>query len=95
MFEEQARKSGKENVFLQAESVLEAMDDIMSNFSLYGDFDLLMSAAYTGQKIVEYPIYYRSRIYGRTQISRFRDGFKLLKYIVGTFFLFKSSYYSK
>jgi hypothetical protein len=40
VFEEQAIKSGKENVFLQAESVLEAMDDIMSNFSLYGDFDL-------------------------------------------------------
>ncbi len=61
----------------------------------FGDFDLLMSAAYSGQKIVEYPIYYRSRIYGKTQISRFRDGFKLLKYIVRTFFLFKTSYYSK
>ena len=58
-------------------------------------YDLLMSAAYSGQKIVEYPIYYRSRIYGKTQISRFRDGFKLLKYIVRTFFLFKTSYYSK
>ena len=40
VFQEQAQKSGKENVFLQAESALEAMDDIMSNFSLYGSFDL-------------------------------------------------------
>ena len=38
--EQNTQKSGKENVFLQAESALEAMDDIMSNFSLYGSFDL-------------------------------------------------------
>ena len=42
------------------------------------DFDLIFSAAYSSQKIVELPIHYRSRKYGKTNISRFRDGWKLL-----------------
>ena len=43
----------------------------------FGDFDLIFSAAFSGQNIIEYPIHYRSRVYGKTQISRFRDGFRL------------------
>ena len=57
----------------------------------FGDFDLLFSAAYTGQKIVELPITYRERKYGVTQISRFRDGFKLLVYLVASFVAFNTS----
>lgn len=48
----------------------------------FGDFDLLFSAAYCGLNIVEYPVYYRSRVYGVTQISRFKDGFKLFYYFL-------------
>ena len=44
----------------------------------FGDFDLIFAASYSGQKIVELPITYRERKYGTTQISRFKDGFKLL-----------------
>ena len=57
----------------------------------FGDFDLLFSATYTGQKIIEYPIHYRARKYGTTQISRFKDGFKLIKYLVSSYFLFNTS----
>ena len=57
----------------------------------FGDFDLIFSAAYSGQSIVEFPIHYRSRIYGTTQISRFRDGFKLLTYFINTLLKFNSS----
>lgn len=57
----------------------------------FGDFDLLFSAAYSGQKIIEYPIHYRTRIYGETQISRFRDGYKLIKYLAKTYFVFRTS----
>jgi len=57
----------------------------------FGDFDLLFTAAYTGNKILEYPIYYRSRKYGKTQISRFRDGYKLIKYMTRTFAIFNTS----
>ena len=57
----------------------------------FGDFDLLFSAAYTGQKIVELPITYRERRYGVTQISRFKDGFRLLIYLVASFVAFNTS----
>jgi glycosyltransferase involved in cell wall biosynthesis len=48
----------------------------------FGDFDLIFSSAYFGNKILEYPVHYRSRIYGETQISRFKDGFKLITYLI-------------
>ena len=57
----------------------------------FGDFDFLFSAAYSGEKILEYPIHYKARVYGTTQISRFYDGFKLLFYFFNSFFIFNSS----
>lgn len=57
----------------------------------FGDFDLLFSAAYSGEKIVELPIHYRTRKYGKTQISRFKDGFKLIRYLIKSFYKFNSS----
>ena len=57
----------------------------------FGDFDLIFSAAYSGQKILEYPVHYRSRKYGSTQISRFRDGWKLLSYFLISFYKFNVS----
>lgn len=56
------------------------------DFDPFGDFDLLFGAAKLNLKIVEIPIRYRERTYGRTQISRFRHGFFLLKM---TFFALK------
>lgn len=58
----------------------------------FGDFDLLLSTSYYGLKMVEYPINYKRRIYGKTQISRFRDGFRLLIYILKTIYINKSSF---
>jgi len=45
----------------------------------YGDFDLLFGAAKLNLKIVEMPIRYRQRTYGSTNISRFADGWLLLR----------------
>ena len=63
----------------------------MSSKDPFGDFDLIFSAAYSGDRILEYPVHYRARIYGETQISRFRDGFKLIKYFIESFYLFNIS----
>jgi len=49
------------------------------DFDPFGDFDLLFGAAKLNLKIIEIPIRYRERAYGRTQISRFRHGLLLLK----------------
>ena len=57
----------------------------------FGDFDFIFSAAFSGQKILEYPVHYRSRKYGKTQISRFRDGWKLLFYFISSYIKFNSS----
>ena len=57
------------------------------------DFDLIFSSVYSGAKILEYPVHYRSRKYGKTNISRFRDGWRLILYLFNSLILFKSSNY--
>ncbi len=49
------------------------------DFDPFGDFDLLFGAAHLNMKIVDLPIRYRARTYGDTKISRFSDGWLLLK----------------
>ncbi len=63
----------------------------MSFSDPFCDFDLIFSAAYSSQKIVELPIHYRSRKYGKTNISRFRDGWKLLFYFINSYILLKTN----
>jgi glycosyltransferase involved in cell wall biosynthesis len=52
------------------------------DFDPFGDFDLLFGAAKLNLKIVEVPIRYRERIYGTTNISRWKHGWLLLKMVV-------------
>ncbi|MBF0319686.1 MAG: glycosyltransferase [Nitrospirae bacterium] len=49
------------------------------DFDPFGDFDLLFGAAKLNLKIVEMPIRYRQRLYGTTNIHRWRHGWMLLK----------------
>jgi ubiquinone/menaquinone biosynthesis C-methylase UbiE len=49
------------------------------DFDPFGDFDLLFGAAKRGLKIVEIPVRYHERVYGQTNISRFRDGWTLIR----------------
>ena len=51
------------------------------NFDPFGDFDLILGAAKQNLKIIETPIHYKARTFGETQISRFRDGWLLLKMV--------------
>jgi len=51
------------------------------NFDPFGDFDLIFGAAKQNLKIVETAIHYKARVFGETQISRFRDGWLLLKMV--------------
>lgn len=47
----------------------------------FGDFTLLLGARYLGIHIVEVPLKYLRRRYGKTKIRRFSDGWKLLKMV--------------
>ena len=51
-------------------------------FDPFGDFDLIFGASRMGLKIVEVPINYRERVYGETNISRWRHGAILLAMLV-------------
>ncbi|MFQ5415152.1 MAG: glycosyltransferase, partial [Phycisphaerae bacterium] len=48
----------------------------------FGDFDLLFGAARLHLKIVDMPVHYGARVYGETNISRFRHGWLLLRMCV-------------
>jgi SAM-dependent methyltransferase len=54
-------------------------------FDPFGDFDLIFGAAKSCLKIVEVPVHYKARVYGETQISRFRDGWLLLRMVLFAF----------
>jgi len=51
------------------------------DFDPFGDFDLLFGAVRQNLKIIEIPVRYRERVYGTTNISRFRHGLLLLKMV--------------
>ncbi len=49
------------------------------DFDPFGDFDLILGASKLNLKLIEIPIRYRDRVYGTTNISRFRHGWMLLQ----------------
>ncbi len=51
----------------------------LGDFDPFGDFDLLFGAAKLGLDIVEVPVRYRERVYGETNIKRWRHGLLLLR----------------
>jgi len=55
------------------------------DFDPFGDFDLIFGAVKQSLKIVEMPVRYRERVYGVTNIQRFRHGWLLLKMTVFAF----------
>lgn len=59
------------------------------NFDPFGDFDLLFGAARLNLKIIDLPIRYRQRKYGKTNINRWRHGWILLKMVVFAAFRIK------
>ena len=56
--------------------------DYFGEFDPFGDYDLIFGAAKLNLKITEVPIRYADRTYGEPQISRFRDGFLLLRMVL-------------
>ena len=52
------------------------------DFDPFGDFDLLFGAAKLNLKITEIPVRYRSRMYGQTNIDRWRHGLLLLRMVL-------------
>lgn len=62
-----------------------ATRELFGDIDPFGDFDLLFGAIKQNLKIIDYPVRYKDRIYGTTNISRFKDGFYLLKMTLNAF----------
>lgn len=56
----------------------------------FGDFVLIFGAIKNNLKVVEIPIRYKERVYGTTNISRFRHGLLLLKMTIVAFKEFRA-----
>jgi SAM-dependent methyltransferase len=52
---------------------------VFGDFDPFGDFDLIFGAARLNLKIGEIPVRYRERVYGETNISRWKHGWLLLR----------------
>lgn len=52
--------------------------DDFGDFDPFGDFELLFPAAVLGIGIVDIPVRYKARVYGQTNIRRFKHGLQLL-----------------
>ena len=62
-------------------------------FDPFGDFDLLFGAARLGLKIVDLPVRYQPRVYGETNISRWRHGFLLFQMTLFALWKFRAAPY--
>ncbi len=58
---------------------LTANRSFFGDFDPFGDYDLLFGAYKLNLKIIDLPVRYRERTYGDTNISRFSNGWMLLK----------------
>jgi len=58
---------------------IKANRSYFGDFDPYGDYDLLFGAAKLSLRITDMPVRYRSRTYGAPNISRWRDGWLLLR----------------
>jgi SAM-dependent methyltransferase len=58
---------------------LAAARHLFGDFDPFGDFDLIFGAANLNLKIGEIPVRYRERVYGETNISRWKHGWLLLR----------------
>lgn len=62
------------------------------DFDPFGDFELLFPAAVLGLGIKEVPLRYKARVYGSTNISRFKHGSMLLQMALVGFFRIRMSF---
>ena len=51
-------------------------------FDPFGDFDLLFGASKLNLKILDLPVHYKERVYGETNIQRWRHGWLLLQMVM-------------
>jgi glycosyltransferase involved in cell wall biosynthesis len=61
--------------------LIAANSQYFGNFDPFGDFDLLFGAAKINLRLIDLPIRYKERVYGQTNIHRWKGGWLLLKMV--------------
>ncbi len=70
---------GTKALFKKDYDKIQADRSYFGDFDPFGDFDLIFGAVKQNLKVVEVPIRYQERTYGKTNIRRFRHGWLLMK----------------
>ncbi|MCI5207545.1 MAG: glycosyltransferase family 2 protein [Candidatus Electrothrix sp. ATG2] len=60
--------------------------DRFGDFDPFGDFEMLFASSELALGVIDLPVRYRARTYGETNISRFRNGFELIRMTLIGFF---------
>jgi ubiquinone/menaquinone biosynthesis C-methylase UbiE len=70
---------GTKVLFKSDYEAIAANRSYFGEFDPFGDFDLIFGAVKLNLKVIELPIRYKERVYGTTNIQRFRQGLILLQ----------------
>ena len=70
---------GTKVIFKRHYNDLAANRHYFGDFDPFGDFDLIFGAVKLNLKVLEVPVRYKNRLYGTTQIQRFRHGLLLFR----------------
>jgi 2-polyprenyl-3-methyl-5-hydroxy-6-metoxy-1,4-benzoquinol methylase len=62
--------------------LIEKNRSYFGNFDPFGDFDLLFGSAKLNKKIIDIPVRYHERVYGSTNIQRWKHGVLLLRMVL-------------
>jgi SAM-dependent methyltransferase len=73
---------GTKTIWKKDYELLAANRAYFGDFDPFGDFDLLFGAAKLSLKIVDVPVRYRNRVYGTTNIQRWRHGLLLFRMVL-------------
>jgi SAM-dependent methyltransferase len=73
---------GTKAMMAEAYKRIAANRSYFGDFDPFGDFDLLFGASKLNLKILDIPIRYRERVYGETNIQRWRHGALLLRMVL-------------
>jgi hypothetical protein len=57
-------------------------DRIARNRNYFGDFDLLFGASKLNLRILDLPVRYKERVYGQTNVDRWKHGWLLLEMVI-------------
>src|SRR4029077_17042477 len=70
---------GTKVIFRRQYEALARNRSYFGDFDPFGDFDLLFGAAKLNLRIIDLPIRYQARLYGATNIQRWRHGVLLFR----------------